>query len=300
MSIIKSFSVGDGDMFYIKHNTDNFTVIDCCYSTDNNWTNQLDEIAKQRQGKNICRFISTHPDEDHIKGLKDYNSRFGIVNFYCVANEASKSDETEDFKEYKKLRDDENKAFYLYKGCSRKWMNCSDDERGSAGINCLWPIRENGDFKTELELAKEGTSFNNISPVITYSLNNGVKAIWFGDMENVFLEKIKKEVNWPEVDILFAPHHGRESGKVSSDILEILNPKIIVIGEAPSKHLNYYDGYNTLTQNSSGSIVFKNEIGKTHVFIENAYYPYDTSFLENEKISDYELGYYIGTFATKS
>lgn len=25
MSVIKSFSVGDGDMFYINHNSDNFT-----------------------------------------------------------------------------------------------------------------------------------------------------------------------------------------------------------------------------------------------------------------------------------
>lgn len=28
MSIIKSFSVGDGDMFYIDHNSDNFSIID--------------------------------------------------------------------------------------------------------------------------------------------------------------------------------------------------------------------------------------------------------------------------------
>ena len=30
MSIVKSFSVGNGDMFYIKHNSSNFTIIDCC------------------------------------------------------------------------------------------------------------------------------------------------------------------------------------------------------------------------------------------------------------------------------
>jgi hypothetical protein len=30
MSIVKSLSVGDGDMFYIKHGSDNFTIIDCC------------------------------------------------------------------------------------------------------------------------------------------------------------------------------------------------------------------------------------------------------------------------------
>ena len=29
MSIIKSLSVGNGDMFYIKHGSSNFTIIDC-------------------------------------------------------------------------------------------------------------------------------------------------------------------------------------------------------------------------------------------------------------------------------
>lgn len=34
MSIIKSFSAGNGDMFYINHNSDNFTTIECCYEDD--------------------------------------------------------------------------------------------------------------------------------------------------------------------------------------------------------------------------------------------------------------------------
>lgn len=35
MSIIKSFSVGNGDTFYIKHGNDSFTVIDCCLDESN-------------------------------------------------------------------------------------------------------------------------------------------------------------------------------------------------------------------------------------------------------------------------
>ena len=35
MSVIKSFSVGNGDLFYINHGSDNFTIIDCCYRDDN-------------------------------------------------------------------------------------------------------------------------------------------------------------------------------------------------------------------------------------------------------------------------
>ena len=53
-----------------------------------------------------------------------------------------------------------------------------------------------------------------------------------------FLEKIKDNIDWPEVDILFAPHHGRDSGKVPTDILKKVNPTIIVIGEAPSENIN--------------------------------------------------------------
>ena len=34
MSTVKSYSVGNGDMFYINHNSDNFTIIDCCLPDD--------------------------------------------------------------------------------------------------------------------------------------------------------------------------------------------------------------------------------------------------------------------------
>ena len=44
MSVIKSFSVGDGDMFYINHNSDNFTTIDCCYSDDDNKETNFEEM----------------------------------------------------------------------------------------------------------------------------------------------------------------------------------------------------------------------------------------------------------------
>ena len=60
--------------------------------------------------------------------------------------------------------------------------------------------------------------------------------------------KIKNHVKWPEIDILFAPHHGRDSGKVPNDVLKKLNPSVIVIGEAPAENLNYYEGYNSSLQ----------------------------------------------------
>jgi beta-lactamase superfamily II metal-dependent hydrolase len=293
MSIIKSFSVGNGDMFYIKHSSDNFSVIDCCYSSDYDWECQLDEIERQSKGKGVARFISTHPDDDHIKGLKEYNERFEILNFYCVKNDATKLDETDDFKEYKKLRDG-NKAFYLHKDCSRKWMNQSDDERKSAGINCLWPILENKNFKDALEKAKKGESPNNISPIITYGIGKA-KFMWLGDIETDFLENVEDKIAFLHVDIVFAPHHGRKSGRLPKSILDKITPHIIVVGEAPSTDLTYYSGYNTITQNSSGDIAFDCSSDKIRVYVSDDTYLVDFLDNDDDEQCDGSLGNYIGT-----
>ena len=93
MSRIKSFSVGDGDMYYINHDADSFTVIDCCLD-DSTKDAILTEIKDLSSSKGIKRFISTHPDEDHIQGLINFENRVGIENFYCVKNDTSKEDGT--------------------------------------------------------------------------------------------------------------------------------------------------------------------------------------------------------------
>lgn len=294
MSVIKSFSVGEGDMFYIQHNSDNFTVIDC-YMHEDNKDRIMKEIEEKSQKKHIHRFISTHPDEDHILGIKSFRDKLGIANFYCVENEATKSEDTEDFEEYCDLRDGD-KHYYIYEGCSRKWMNMSgiDDngeERGSSGINILWPKTNNSYYKEALEKAKNGESPNNISPIIKYSLKDGANVLWFGDLEKDFMESIKDDLNIEKADIIFAPHHGRSSGKIPKVILDKIDPKLIVIGEAPSENLNYYSGYNTLTQNSAGDITFECVSNKVHIYVSNKNYSVD--FLKNEYKTNFEN--YIGT-----
>lgn len=289
MTIIKSFAVGNGDTFYIKHNSDNFTIIDC-YLYEDDRDRIVDEIKTLSKDKGIIRFISTHPDEDHFFGLEYLDQKLGISNFYCVKNEATKAEVTTDFEKYCELRDSD-KAFYIEKGVSRKWMNITDDVRGSSGINILWPDPKNEDFKNQLAKAKNGESPNNISAIIKYSLQNGVDALWMGDLETDFMEKIKDEVDWSQVDILFAPHHGRKSGQVPKEILEILNPKMIVIGEAPSEHIHYYTDYNTITQNLAGDITFDCLTQKVRVYASNE--GYNLPYLEKEEtISDEN---YIGT-----
>jgi beta-lactamase superfamily II metal-dependent hydrolase len=290
MSIVKSFSVGCGDMFYIKHNTDNFTMIDCCVG-DEDQESIVAELKTESKGKGITRFVSTHPDDDHIRGLSYLHEQMNLLNFYCVKNDATKPDQTDDFDQYCTLRDDAKKAFHLFKGCARRWMNAKDDERGHSGLHILWPITTNEHYKEALTQAADGECPNNISIVLKYHTGGG-KVLWMGDLEFDFMDKIKDEVAMEATDILFAPHHGRDSGKVPAGWLEQMEPQVIIIGEAPSEHLNYYSGYNTITQNSAGDITMECVEGKTHFYVSN--YDYSVDFLADEhKIDDY--GKYIGT-----
>src|SRR5580658_3996156 len=110
MSRIKSYSVGNGDTFYINHNSDNFTIIDCCLGEYD--TSIINEIAALAAKKGITRFISTYPDNDHIRGLELLDKKIGIMNFYCVKNDAAKEDETDSFTKYCELRDCQERAFH--------------------------------------------------------------------------------------------------------------------------------------------------------------------------------------------
>jgi len=290
MSIIKSFSVGEGDMFYIKHNTDNFSIIDCCLSDDNK-AEIVKEIKHAHLGKGVTRFISTHPDQDHISGLKYLDDNIDILNFYCVKNKVTKKDETEDFKHYCLLRDSSRKAYSIEKGCVRKWMNQTCEERGSAGIDILWPVASNKNYQDALKIAEEEGNPNNISAIIKYAVKDGVSVLWMGDLETDFMESIKNEIKSPKINILIAPHHGRDTGKVPEDWLNKMNPDIIILGEAPSEDLNYYSGYNTITQNSAGDITLDCLEKKVNIFVSSQDYSVD--FLDDENVSGDDN--YIGT-----
>lgn len=297
MSTIKSFSVGDGDMYYIKHDSDNFTIIDCCLPEENKET-IFNEIKLHSKEKGILRFISTHPDEDHIKNLDYLDDQLKILNFYCVKNNAIKQNETRSFKRYCELRDSTN-AYYIYKGCERQWMNKDGPDengihRGNSGINILWPDITNQNFITELHKANLGLSFNNISTIINYKLENGIEVTWMGDLENNFMEKIKEEIYLPKTNILFAPHHGRTSGRIPNEWLETMDPDIIIMGEGNSNNSDYtsYANYNKIRQNSAKDIEFTCEANKVHIYTSNINYSADfnLNYYEN-----YSNRFYIGT-----
>ena len=289
MSVIKSFAVGAGDMFYIRHNSDNFTIIDCDLSADNA-DRIIAELKNASAGVGISRFICTHPDEDHFGGLHLLDDAMPIWNFYVVKNQAIKDEDTTSFTRYCALRDS-SKAFYIHKDCSRKWMNLGDETRDSSGISILWPDLQNPYYKQALAACDAGESYNNTSAVVRYQAAGGASVMWLGDLETQFMEDITDSIDLQKTTIVFAAHHGRWSGKIPDAWLERLDPQIIVIGEAPSRHLHYYTGYQTITQNRAGDITMECVDDKVHFYVSNGSYLGPTlDNLQRPHVHDYYLG----------
>ena len=268
-----------------------FTIIDCCMD-DSTRADIVAELKRQRRRQGVTRFISTHPDDDHLRGLVYLDDQLDLLNFYCVRNAAIKEEPTDDFERYCSLRKSE-KAFYLSVGCSRRWLNDSDETRKTSGISILWPKTDNAHYKAALREVEKGLSPNNISAVIRYRVKAGPTVLWMGDLKMEFMENISASIKLPAVDILFAPHHGRDSGTIPASMLEVLSPKLIVVGEAPSKHLHYYPDHDTITQNTAGDITFDCGTGWADVYVSSSTYFADC--LQDRRLQNAHGGYYIGS-----
>ena len=148
-------------------------------------------------------------------------------------------------------------------------------------------------FKDALQEAKDGVAFNNTSLVARYSLNDGATVMWLGDLETQFMKDIENDIDLKPTSIVFAAHHGRKSGKIPNTWLDKLQPEIIIIGEAKSRHLDYYSGYNKITQNKCGDVIMDcNSDKKVHFYVSNPDYGM-RDWLDNENQDKFEN--YIGT-----
>lgn len=78
--------------------------------------------------------------------------------------------------------------------------------------------------------------------------------------------------------------------------MERLDPQFIVIGEAPSRHLTYYTGYKTITQNRAGNITFDLIDNKVHVYSSNPSYLHKALVDEGQSRFDG----YVGSFTVET
>lgn len=287
MATVHFLNVKQGDCSVIRHNSERITVIDVCNAkpadvqaeTSNAMTEQLERgISGNFQQKkhpvnpisylrdhgidSIFRYIQTHPDMDHMDGIKALFDEFQPLNFWDTDNTKEIEDSSwenspyneEDWKFYKNLRDtkpgEDPRRLALLAGAQGQFWNSLDGDN----LHILAPTQELIDSANETD-----QDYNDCSYVLLYRI--GSNRIVFGgdshdDTWTHILENYQDDV--ANIDLLIAPHHGRDSGR-SYEFLDTLKPTLTFFGNARSEHLAYAAwrnrGLSYITNNQANCMV---------------------------------------------
>ena len=264
---IHFLNVGNGDCIVIEHETGRVSVIDVCkakrlieshYNNKQKPTNPV-EYIKSIGVKNIFRFILTHPDMDHMDGIKALFDNFSITNFWDTDHNKEQNgfDESpyneKDWEFYQSIRSGKDyKVLRLYNGCDGLYYK-------NDGLCVISPTKK---MIKEIK-NKNSPNWNEISYVILHKVF-GRKILYCGDSGDLAWKHIMDNVSLlgdlRDIDILVAPHHGRKSGGDSNNTyIDKLNPKLVLFGNAESSSKNYgvfsRRGIPILTNNEAGDII---------------------------------------------
>lgn len=306
MSTIHFLNVLEGDCNIIQHDSGRVSVIDICNGNHdekalNELLGKVDRLVVQKNRryvpgtrndymqkkhpenpieylsaklglKNIHRFIITHPDMDHIDGIEALYSEFNISNTWDHNNKKTIAENQSfigykkaDWDFYKKLRDGSQKIIkrLTYFDNIKPCQYWEEDN-----ITVLAPSND------LLKQANETGEYNDASYVLLFTppkrSGSKWKILFGGDSHNAtwshILENHFELV--ADIDVLIAPHHGRDSD-MDFSFLEILNPKLTLMGNASSKHLAYYKYPSHITNNQAGTVILDISNESIAVYVKN-------------------------------
>jgi competence protein ComEC len=225
-------------------------------------TNPIEFLKKHYPNRPIFRYIQTHPDLDHMRGLVGLRKEnIKVFNFWDtehnkVPDFESNSDE-EEWGEYEKFRAEKfrTKILYCYRGYDGIYYN--QDPEGippGDGWEILSPTPD------IVKVAVEAKNWNNLSYVLRLAFM-GIKIIFAGDAEEeVWNDLVKEYGNELKCHILKASHHGRETG-YHEEAIKRMSPEytIVSVGKKPendasNKYRKYCD--NVWSTRWKGNITF--------------------------------------------
>jgi len=305
MSTIHFLNVGHGDCSIIQHNSGRVSMIDICKgnyvpSLALTELQKLDEMVRRATGnfgmskkptnplryleslgiEDIFRFILTHPDMDHLDGFDALMDTFKIWNFWDSGIRRGKPEfenqyryDENDWDRYEAVvngEDEELKGARREAGTSFHYANKKGEDGSVDGLHILGP---------DPEIARGGEDVldvNDSSYVILYRSPGG-RIVIPGDAHDETWEYVINNYgdDVKNCDVLFAPHHGRKSGR-SFDFLDVLNPRITLFGCANSGDLAYGSWSSrelpVITNNQAGNIVIESTAAGLDVYCENHSY----------------------------
>ena len=291
MATLHFLNVREGDCSFIQHNSERVTVIDVCNAKPVDVAEQaaLAHMARFERGvtgnfqqkkypvnpiaymddhgvSSVFRYIQTHPDMDHMDGIKAFFSEFEPINFWDTDNNkemASPWDSPryreEDWVFYKTRRDTnpttDPKRLTLLSGATGQYYNEGDGGIGGGdGLHILAPTQALVD-----EANESSGDYHAASYVLLYK-TGGNRIVFGGDSHDASWDHIleEHEDDVTDIDLLIAPHHGRKSGR-SYKFLDTLRPTLTFFGNAPHEHLAYgawnHRGLSKITNNQANCMV---------------------------------------------
>lgn len=238
-------------------------------------TNPLDYAATIGV-HHIWRFILSHPDMDHMDGLDALVRRLGVSNFWDTGSRRPKPNfdncpyKEEDWETYERIRDGTLNVLTAIRQAGARFSFANQDADGTGGgdgLHILSPDSKLIDDPNTEDDINEG------SYVVQY-LTAGKNLIFPGDAHDVSWEYIRKHeaASVRNCTFLLAPHHGRDAGR-SYEFLDLLQPKLTLIGCSPSKYIDYDQWYrrklDIITSNQCGNVVLEASADRIHIYIEN-------------------------------
>lgn len=292
MATIHYLNVRQGDCSVIEHNSGRVTIIDVCNAEPPDVIAEAARVvlAETERGisgnfqqkkypvnpiyylaghaiSSVFRYIQTHPDMDHMDGIKAFFEEFSPINFWDTDNKKELMNSSwkgspyhqNDWEFYKRLRDtnpetDPLRLTLFSENMGQYWNRGKEGKRGGDGLQILAPTRDLVEAANDVD-----EDYNRCSYVLLYRTGNH-KIVFGGDSHDEtwdhILAKHKERVT--DVDLLIAPHHGRKSGR-SYKFLDTLNPTLTFFGNARSEDLAYSAwrsrGLSFVTNNQANCMV---------------------------------------------
>ncbi len=217
-------------------------------------TNPVEYFQQHFAGRPVFRFIQTHPDSDHLKGLESlHRTGIRIINFWDTEHQKVGDYSTDNLKQnwqrYEALRRGrwldrtDVKVLNLYQGAENSLFNKNEDETsGGDGIYILAPTKE-----TNLA-ANESGNVNNLSYVLMV-IANGFRVLLGGDAEApVWKPLFEHYGSGLKCDVLKASHHGRESG-FYRDAVRAMSPELTIVSVGKKPSTDASNRYRNLSDN---------------------------------------------------